>query len=69
VTVLRNRLKELATRRLRLESELSEVRCETGAALLEVRDDEDETLTEAADILVLSRPTIYCLLEDAEASA
>lgn len=62
---LRNRLEDLASDRAYLESKLSEVRRNMGLALLEVRDDDDLSLTEAAGILGISRPTAYCLLEDA----
>lgn len=60
-----DRLADLAMKRHELERELLEVRRETGAALVEVRDSEDMTLSFAAGVLDLSRPTVYCLLEDA----
>lgn len=66
---LRDRLAALASRRADLEQQLRQVRRDTGAALLEVNDDDDLTLTAAAVILDLSRPTVYCLLEDTEASS
>jgi predicted transcriptional regulator len=65
---LRDRLAELAATRIRLERELQDVRRATGQALLGVRDDDELNLTKAAGILGVSRMTVYCLLEDAEAS-
>jgi predicted DNA-binding protein (UPF0251 family) len=59
----------LASRREGAEGSLQRIRRETGAALLEVGDEKGLTLTEAASILGLSRPTVYCLLEDAKDSA
>ncbi|MDX6609045.1 MAG: hypothetical protein QOF85_970 [Solirubrobacterales bacterium] len=63
---LRDRLKAFALELADLEAQLRGVRSEIGAALLEVRGTEGFTLTEAAQILGFSRPTVYCLLEDAE---
>jgi chaperonin cofactor prefoldin len=64
---LRERLEALALHRQRLEAELREVRRDTGKVLLEVQEDKDVSLQEAATILALSRPTLYCLIHDAEA--
>lgn len=62
---LREKLESLAAERREHEQQLTGIRRATGEALLEVSDDEHLTLTEAASILGLSRPTVYCLLEDA----
>jgi hypothetical protein len=66
---LRERLESLARERSEHEEQLQGIRRATGEALLEVRDDDELSLTEAATILDLSRPTVYCLLEDAGAPA
>lgn len=66
---LRKDLATLAHLRKSLEALLTNCRCKTGEVLLEVRrEGVGLTLTEAAAILGLSRPTVYCLLEDAEAA-
>lgn len=66
---LRERLESLARERSEHEEQLQGIRRATGEALLEVRDDDELSLTEAAAILDLSRPTVYLLLEDAGAPA
>jgi len=66
---LREKLESLAAERHEHEEQLTGIRRATGEALLEVNEDEHLRLTEAAGILGLSRPTVYCLISDAEASA
>lgn len=63
---LRQHLAALGLMRNDAEEKQRSIRREIGKALLEVRDDDDLTFTEAADILGISRPTVYRLLHDAE---
>jgi DNA-binding transcriptional ArsR family regulator len=60
------RLAGLAAERKAYERLLRDVRLATASALIGVRDSDEFSLTEAAEILGLSRPTVYALLEDAE---
>ena len=63
---LRERLEAIAGERATAEKLLRDVRLDTGKALVEVAATEDITMTEAATILGISRPTAYLLLEDAK---
>lgn len=68
---LRDELNRLKLAREEAEEVLRQVRRETAATLVEVRKSGElgrSGMTEAARILGLSKPTVYLLLEDAEAS-
>lgn len=66
VKSLPDRLAELGRERQEHEDSLRSIRIAIGRALLEVREDDELTLTEAAQLLGLSRQTVFCLLRDAE---